>query len=128
MNVSASVSVRKNSISRTVRGVKSAVDTATWRTARMMLEEMRARVRHGASRRSDGVSLDESLQVLGSEGDATIQVGSVGAHGGRPVARYIEMGTHHNRAYPFARPAAARGRKMLKQEAEADVKRAADSA
>jgi HK97 gp10 family phage protein len=119
---SASITVRNNKIPAKIRAVKAATATATWLGAQAVLAEARRRVRVGKTR-----ELLDSLQIVGKEGDARVQVGSVGAHGGRPVARFIENGTVKMHAAPFMRPGAAMGRKTLKAEAEARIRAAAEA-
>jgi hypothetical protein len=100
-----------------IRGVKAAAATSAWMAAHAVLAEAQRRVRRGKT----GETL-ASLEVVGQEGDATLKIGSSGSHGGRPIPRFLETGTAHNHAFPFLRPAAALGRKALKQETEARIR------
>jgi HK97 gp10 family phage protein len=120
--LTGSVSVRSNKVAAKIRGVKAATASATWSAAKVILDEARRRVRVGKTH-----EVLDSLQIVGKEGDETLSVGSVGAHGGRPVARFLETGTVKMHAKPFLRPAAALGRKTLKAEAEARIRAAADA-
>lgn len=122
VKLTGSVTVRSNKIGGKLRSVKAAGAAATWSAAQVILAEARRRVRVGKTH-----EVLDSLQIVGKEGDLTVSVGSVGAHGGRPVARFLDSGTAHSHARPFLRPAAALGRKTLKAEAEARIRAAAET-
>ena len=119
--LSASIKVTTNHVHAKIRMVKAATAAATWRGAQAVLGEARRRVRVGETH-----EVLDSLQIIGAEGDERLKVGSPSSHGGRPVARFLEDGTAHSHARPFLRPSAAVGRKVLKQDAEALIRAAAD--
>lgn len=118
MNLTATVIVRANVIAKKIRGVKAASAAAAWAAAQVGLAEARRRAPIGKTH-----EVLDSLAIVGTEGDATVQFGSVGGGDakGRPVARFLDSGTAHSHAHPFIRPAAALARKSLKEEAEARI-------
>lgn len=126
MKITTDVKVRRNHIAKRIKGVQVATADATWRAATLMRNEMRNRVRTVHSKPGE-VAVADSVTIVGQQGDATVKVGSVGAHRNRPVALFLEFGTVRQRAQPFIRPASARGRKFLKQETEDAIRRDVNS-
>jgi len=124
VNFSGSVTVRSNKTAAKLRGVKAGTATATWTAAQAVRDEALRRVKRGKTGEVAG-----SIQIIGKEGDETVAVGSVTAeqHKGRPIPRWLENGTVKMHAKPFMRPSAAIGRKVLKAEAAAQVRAAADA-
>lgn len=114
---SSTVSVRKNTIRRKIRGVKAASDDATDRAAKTILREAQSRARIGKKRAIvDGLTI---VEMTKGDSDRTVAVGVWGVK----EASFIENGTAHNRAWPYLRPAANVGRRELKREAEQAINR-----
>lgn len=121
--ITATAVIRYNHVKRKVRGVKSATDGATDRTSNAILAEAQRRAPVGKTR-----AIVSGLRVrvleVGDEGKGkTVGVGVWGVK----EASFQENGTVHNPAHPYLRPAAMVGRRVMKAEAEAAVRRAAEA-
>jgi hypothetical protein len=132
VKTTVTLTVKKNHISSRIRGVKSASDGATLRTAKTILAGALRRVRvYRGPHRDWGESVKDSLAIrqrpgASQENGITLQVGSFGSHKGKPVAVWLETGTAHAHAFPYLHPAATEGRKQLKTEQQAAVKAECD--
>jgi hypothetical protein len=116
--VTASVKVRSNHTLKRIRGVKAAGGAAVDLAAKAIFDEAERRVKRGKT-----LDVLNSLAIKRRYGDAdTVAVGFFDYPGGRPVPRWLEMGTVRQHPAPALRPGAAMGRRVLKLQAEALVR------
>lgn len=120
MRLSATGIVRKNHTARRIRGVKAGTDAAIDLAAGVILEEAKRRTRVGVTKAIlNGLRI--RVLIAGEGQPRTVAVGVWGVR----EAGFNERGTVNMHAQPYLRPGALIGRRRLKEEAEAKVRREA---